>query len=123
LTLGEAPIKQTAAAEPPATRQKSSAPAEQPRLGLAVADLTPDLVEHLNLPRNIKGVIVGDIEDGSAASDAGVQVADIIQEVDRKPVRSIDDFRSAIGRHTGSEPILFLVTRGARTLFVAVRPR
>jgi Do/DeqQ family serine protease len=121
LTLAEMPVKETASA---ATRQKPSAPPEpnQPRLGIAVTELTPELAEHLNVAAGTKGVIIADIEDDSAAAEAGLQVGDIIQEVNRKPIRNMADFKSAMSTR-GSQPILLLVNHEGKTLFVALNQK
>jgi serine protease Do len=126
LTLGELPPPQeTAAAEqqPQTRREKPSQPAERPRLGVAIADLTPEIAQELKVPANTKGVVVGDVEEGSGAAEAGVQIGDIVQEIDRKPVRSIDEFRSLVTNHKGDNPILLTVNREGHTVFVAVQPR
>jgi serine protease Do len=122
LTLGELPVKETASAES-STRQKPSAPdTTQPHLGIAVMEITPDIAEHLQLPSTVKGVVIGDIEPGSAAAEAGLQVGDVIQEVNRKPVRTVNDFRSEISTRS-SDPTLLRVNREGHTLFFALKPR
>jgi serine protease Do len=120
LTLGELPVKESASA---ATRQKPQRQSEpsQPRLGIAVMELTPDLAERLNLPKGTKGVVIADIEEGSAAAEAGLQVGDVIQEVNRKPVKTMSDFQALMSAR-GSEPILLLVNHEGKTMFVAVTP-
>jgi serine protease Do len=122
VTLGEVPAKETASSR---LRQKPAAPAppepDRPRLGVAVTELTPDLAEHLNLPKDTKGVIIADVEEGSPASEAGLQVGDIIQAVNRKPVKTISDFQAQMSERS-SKPILFLVNHDGKTMFVAVNP-
>ena len=122
LTLGELPIKETASADLN-TRQKPAAPAPgQPRLGIAVTDVTPDIAQHLKLPAGAKGVVIADIEDGSAAAEAGLQVGDVIEEVNRKPVHNVSEFQSQLSARS-SGPVLLLVNREGHTLFVALEPR
>lgn len=120
VTLGELPVKETTSA----TKREKSAPPEpaEPRLGLAVTELTPDITRHLNLPPDVKGIIVADVEDGSPASEAGLQIGDVIQEVNRKPVRTIADFQAQMSNR-GSDPILMLVNHEGHTQFVAVKTR
>src|SRR5262245_58237943 len=55
LTLAEMPVKENA----PVTKRQKSAPPEEPaepRLGIAVTELTPDLAQHLNFPADLKGI-------------------------------------------------------------------
>jgi serine protease Do len=115
--LAEMPAKETAS---PANRQKPAPPEpSQLHLGIAVTELTPELAERLNLPASTKGVVVADIEDDSAAAEAGLKVGDVIQEVNRKPIHSMSDFQTAMAAR-GSKPILLLVNHEGKTMFIAV---
>jgi len=55
------------------------------------------------------------------AAEAGVQAGDVIQEVNRQPVQSVDELRAAV-RRTSDRPVLLLVNREGRDLFLTVRP-
>ena len=119
LTLGELPQKEMAAAP----REKPSpAPAEPPRLGIAVGEITPEIAVHLKLPPDTKGIVIADVEDGSAAEDAGLQPGDVIQEIDRKSVSTIGEFRTIVSKRRPG-PVLLVVNREGHTLFVALEPR
>ena len=122
MTLGQMPIKQTASKmnplQPRGRSRRLQTPG-QPHLGVAISDLTPDILQHLQLSATTKGVIVADVQEGSAAAESGLQMADIIQEVDRKPVHNVGEFRSQIAAHS-SGPVLFLVSREGHTLYVAI---
>jgi serine protease Do len=119
VTLGELPVK--VARED--TRQKpGSAEHSAARFGVAVADLTPAIIAQLGLPVNTKGVVVADIEDGSPAAEAGLMPGDVIQEVDRKPVHNVSEFKSQLEKR-GKDPLLLLVNREGHTTFVALQPR
>src|SRR5262249_18616864 len=122
IKLGELPVKETASAETP-LREKTAAPdATRPRLGIAVADLTPELARQLKIPNNIRGVIIGDVQEGSAADEAGLQLGDVVEEVNHKAVRTVNQFRSELS-NPGPNPVLLLVNRDGHTMFVAVDPR
>lgn len=60
--------------------------------GLEVEDLTPETAKELGVKENQKGVVVSDIRFESPADKAGLGRGDIIVEVDRKAVKSEDDF-------------------------------
>jgi S1-C subfamily serine protease len=47
-------------------------------------------------PGNASGVIVSQVQFGSAAEEAGIVRGDWILEVDRKPVHSIEDFQAIV---------------------------
>ena len=51
----------------------------------------------------------------------GVNVGDVIVEANRKAVTNVDELRSAV-RSTSDRPLLLLVNREGRDLFMAVRP-
>jgi serine protease Do len=71
--------------------------------------------------RGAKGLVITDVSPDSRAADAGLQEGDIIVEVNRQPVQSADELRAAV-RKTTNRPVLLLVERDGRTLFVTVRP-
>jgi len=87
------------------------------RFGLGVEPLTSDRARELGV-RAKTGVVVASVEPGSRAADAGLRPGDVIEQVDRKPVSSIDDLRAAL--NSGSEPALLLVHRGQTTVFLTV---
>jgi Do/DeqQ family serine protease len=90
-------------------------------LGVTVGPLSEEGAERAGLPKNAHGLVVQDVDPAGRAADAGIQRGDIIREVNRQPVQSVDDLRSAI-RRTSDRPALILVHRGDRSLFVTVRP-
>ncbi|HEX2932728.1 MAG TPA: PDZ domain-containing protein, partial [Candidatus Binatia bacterium] len=68
-------------------------------------------------------VVVTAVEPGSAADDAGIRRGDLILEVDRKSVRSVDEYKKAIAGVRKGRGVLFLVRRGESTLFLALKPQ
>ncbi len=54
------------------------------RLGLAVAELTPDVRQQLHIPSQVNGVAVQSVRPASPAEDAGLAPGDVILEVDRQ---------------------------------------
>lgn len=64
-------------------------------LGLTVMAITPELERRYNISKS-SGLLVSNVEAGSPADKAGVNSGDIIDEVNRKPVRSVDDFQKAM---------------------------
>ena len=99
----------------------ASAP-EKGELGLTVQRLTPQMAESLGLEK-VEGVVVTAVEPGSAADDAGIRRGDLILEVDRKSVLSVDEYKKAIAGVRKGRGVLFLVRRGESTLFLALKPQ
>jgi serine protease Do len=91
---------------------------EKAMLGVAVDNLTPQDARQLGLPASTKGVVVTDVEPASQAAAAGLQKGDVIQQVNRKPVTTADEFAAAV-RHSSGESLL-LVNRDGNKIFLAV---
>jgi serine protease Do len=90
-------------------------------LGISVEPLTPELASRANLPRTAHGILVEAVNPDSRAADAGLQAGDLIEEVNRQAVSSVDDLRAAV-KKAGERPVLLLVNREGQEHFVTVRP-
>ncbi len=101
-----------------------TAKAAQPHkaLGIGVQNLTPQIARELGL-KGTAGVVVTQVEPGSAAAEAMLQAGDVIREVNRKPVRNVEEFLRQIEQAKGQESLLLLIQRGSGSLFAAVTPR
>ena len=90
--------------------------------GVFVQDLDYQTLRELGLGQGTQGVVVAQVNPGSAAAEAGLAAGDVIQEVDRQRVLSAADFDRAVRRASG-HTVLLLVNRGGATRYVAVEPR
>ncbi|MBI5591525.1 MAG: DegQ family serine endoprotease [Deltaproteobacteria bacterium] len=88
-------------------------------LGVSVQNLTPQIAGELGLKKNI-GVVVTGVEPGSAAAEARVRTGDVIQEINRKPVKNVTDFMRKIDKTKAGETLLLLIEREQNTLFVTI---
>jgi S1-C subfamily serine protease len=61
------------------------------------------------------------VEPGGPAAEAGIEPGDVIEEVNRQPVRSVDELRAAV-RESDDRPALVLVDRKGASLFLTLRP-
>jgi serine protease Do len=95
--------------------------ADQTALGVAVEPLTPEIAARARLPRSLNGLLVENVDPDGRAADAGIQAGDVIVEANRKAVTSVDDLRTAV-RSANDKPLLLLVHRQGKELFVTVRP-
>jgi serine protease Do len=86
--------------------------------GVSVEEMTAQTARQLNLPATTSGVVVTNVNPDSAAAQAGLQEGDVIQEVNRQPVRSISDYQRAMNSSSGAT--LLLVDRNGTTVFIAV---
>ncbi len=92
------------------------------KLGVGVEPLTPEIEQELGLRAGTQGVVINSIDPTGPAVAAGLARGDVIQEVNRQPIKTVDDLRAAIDKN-GAKPALLLVNRRGDTIYVAVRPR
>jgi serine protease Do len=97
----------------------SSVPASHKSLGITVQNLTPEIAGQLGLKKET-GVVVTGVEQGSPAEEAGIQAGDVIQQVNRKPVKGVEDFVQKVEKTGSQDSILLLLQRGQNNLFAAV---
>jgi serine protease Do len=116
LTLGKFDAERVATAEPGDTQ--GAAPSE--KLGATLAAVTPAAREQLNLPDDVDGVVITSLDGSGLAADAGLEVGDVIVQVDARPVHAPADVEEAI-RASKSDAVLFQIERDGARIFVGVR--
>jgi serine protease Do len=95
---------------------------EKGELGMTVQRVTPQIAESLGLDK-AEGVVVTDVEAGSAADESGIRRGDVILQIDRKAIRSVEEYRKSVAGIRKGKGVLFLVRRGESTLFLALKPQ
>jgi len=88
-------------------------------LGITVQNLTPEIARSLGLKKDT-GVVVTRVEPGSPAAAAGIQIGDLVQEFNRKPVKNVEDFVQKVDKAKGQENVLLLIQIGQNNLFAAL---
>ncbi|HLI80053.1 MAG TPA: DegQ family serine endoprotease [Candidatus Binataceae bacterium] len=107
--LKEAAV-QTAKAEEPGTNW-----------GMQVGDITPEIASQFHLQAD-KGVVVRHVAPDSPAADAGVQPGDLILEVDRRKVATVNDFLAKAKEDKASgKSALLLVLRGGTSYYMVIK--
>ncbi len=89
--------------------------------GVYVQEITPDLRAKLDIPDKVKGVIVTNIDDDSPAYGV-LQRNDVIQEIDRKTVESVKDYKDALSGIGEDEGVLLLVYRKGGYIYITIKP-
>jgi serine protease Do len=113
--IGEMP---KGAGETPGEEEQNAPSGE--KLGLMVAPVTPDVARGLGIEPG-SGVLVRGVKSGTPAEEAGLRAGDVIVEVNRKPVKSVQDFTEMVDKVKPGESLLFLVRRGDATIFFALK--
>jgi len=105
-----------------ADREDEGAPGGSAKYGMTVEPITPEIARQLDLDRDTRGAVITDVDPSGAAASAGLREGDVIQQVNGRAVRSVDEVRSALSAATG-KPSVLLVQRGDATVFVPLRAR
>jgi serine protease Do len=90
------------------------------KLGLSVQDLTPEIAQQLGY-ENERGVLITEVVAGSPADEAGLQRADLIKEVNRSTVPTVQEFNRAIKHLVGGDSIALRVQRGENSFYAALQ--
>jgi serine protease Do len=69
-----------------------------------------------------EGVKITSITSGSPGERAGLRRGDIILELNRTPVRTMDDYQRLIKNLAPDTPVLILLKRGSGTIYVSIKP-
>ena len=86
--------------------------------GVSVENLTSQIARELKLPAGAAGVVVNEVSPASAAASAGLKQGDVIQEVNRRPVKNVAEFEAAV--RNSKDGTLLLVNRDGHTIYVGV---
>jgi serine protease Do len=91
--------------------------------GVAVADITDDVRTALNLPKGVHGAVIAEVDAESSAGKAGLREGDVIQEVNKQPVKNAKDLVVVSKKLKPNEKILIRVYSQGRSGYVALEPK
>jgi serine protease Do len=112
-------LEVTVGEEPGAVPVAEPAETALEELGVIVMDLTFLEARQLGLPPATQGVVVTETFAIATTEAAGLQVGDVIQEINRQAVRSVEDVHRVLNQI--SQPSLaLLVNRGGTTAYVLI---
>ena len=83
------------------------APAE---FGLRVESLTPERANRIGMEGQ-KGVLVAEVQPASFADDLGFARGDVISEVNRQPVNSVAEYKTAVSKLKPGQNVVFKILR------------
>ncbi len=89
---------------------------QESKLGITVDTITPEMAQRLELP-SAKGVVVTDVKPGSFGDDVGLSRGDVILEINKQAVNTVDDFNRIASQYKSGQDVVFLVhpARAGRT--------
>jgi serine protease Do len=108
----------------PQTPQTPDEPEDQPEetnalSAVEVTELTSEMIQRLDLPNRIRGVLVSKINGEAGELRAG----DVIEEVNQQPVTSVAEYKKAVASLDPNGTHVLSVCRHRTRSFVVLRPR
>ena len=101
-------------------RLGKATPSRFDKLGIEVETLTAEVAEQLGVQGD-KGVVITQVQPGSLAEGAGLETGMVISEVNRKPLKTADDFKKALDERSLDEGVLLLARNAKGARFVVIR--
>ena len=105
IELGKRPETMTAAQSPEIQKKNP--------LGIAVSNLTPEIIQQFRLQAE-NGVMVVGVEPDSKGEEAGVLPGDLIKEINHGEVKDVDQYLKEIGKFKKGETISLYILRSNR---------
>ena len=85
--------------------------------GAELSDLSQTLRKSLNIPEDVEGAVVTDIEAGSKAQKAGLKKGDVLMEINRARVSGVEEARSLI---SGNDQLVLYIYRNGAYIYLVV---
>jgi len=96
---------------------RSTQERKQSQLGIQASEITPETARRFNL-KDTAGIIVVGVDPESKAAEAGLQVHDVIREINHKNITSLSDFNKMIDDIPEGETINLFIRRLNRGFLV-----
>jgi len=93
-----------------------------PRIGVSLADLTPEVRKRLGVSSDLEGAVIAQVSPDKTAAEAGLKAGDIILSVNDKTIHDANEAKNAVAAVAKAEKksVLLLIQRGQSKTFVAV---
>ena len=90
--------------------------------GLTALPLTDEIRQDQNVPRGVRGVIVGDLADkDTPAAVAGIQTGDVIKAINGKSVNTMMDYYKALN-DSARRTVTFQILRNGTDVSIGLNP-
>jgi serine protease Do len=119
-TVGELPASAKVAAAESGNQEEP--PMEAAAVGMHFEPLTDQLRRELHVAKDVRGVVVTRVDNGSAAEDGGVTNGDVVVAINQKPVDSPQQAANKLNEaaHSSRKSALLLLNRHGVTEYVGV---
>src|SRR5205807_1234471 len=91
------------------------------RWGIGLSNLTPELRQQIQLPSDVHGVVITNVQPGSPADNAGLGRGDVIVEVNRHKVETSAEVQRELGNVGPGQDALVLVWSNGGSTFRVLR--
>jgi serine protease Do len=125
--IKEEPLNyQSARVTPRQAPQPPNPPDQQDQGGgglssIHVGALTPELMRQLDLPKNVRGVVITGVDPNSGAAE--LQKGDVIEEINQQPITSVAEYNNIVRSLDSTQPQVLSVCRGRMRSFVVLHPQ
>lgn len=89
-------------------------------LGVQIQPVTPEIAESLGL-KSQEGALVGEVQPGLPAAQAGIKSGDIIIDVDGTPIKTVRELQRKIGSFRPDQTVKVKVLREGKEQLLEVR--
>jgi serine protease Do len=84
--------------------------------------VTPEEAKKLQLPDGTNGLLVTDVDPNGSAAEEGISRGDVILEVNRQTVETLEEMQTALEK-SGEKPILLRIARRGQVTYLTVKPK
>jgi serine protease Do len=124
VALAEMPAGAAEQGGPEVSPEETGPPEKTTVFGaVVVADITDDIRSALNLPKDVQGAVIAEIDSDSPAGKAGLREGDVIQEVNKQPVKNAKELAAISKKLKPDEKILMRVYSQGRSGYVALESK
>jgi serine protease Do len=107
--------------QPQVPNQPDQESTSGPFASIHVGDLTPEMARELDLPTNVRGVVVTNVDPDSGVAE--LQKDDVIEEINQQPIASVSDYNKIAGSLDPSQAQVLSICRHRMRSFLVLRPR
>jgi serine protease Do len=92
-------------------------------LGARLAAITPETRQEMDIPDDVNGVVITDVDSDGSAAEEGLRPGDIIEQVGQKQVHTPAEVGAIVSAALAAkqDAVLLLVNREGSEVFVAVK--